>query len=193
MRECISSDSSFYICFLNELEREDWLFDFLDSYSFYMGERINSEVFEKNPKNEMLKVKVEDLGEFNYYELIRPYFGRSIDKMKDGEYEAIGIAHFLKDWGILSYLILDDLRPRKFVLRHFPQLQDNLVGTIGFIRDCCCLDKKISQKRAIEILNSIKKSLELGYKERPCGMDTKSYKSILIPVISKIDRGCDGE
>ncbi|MHA1428682.1 MAG: hypothetical protein ACTSQI_22115, partial [Candidatus Helarchaeota archaeon] len=37
--------------------------------------------------------------------------------------------------GKLKYLIIDDLRPRNFVKRHFPRISPKLVFTTGFIKE----------------------------------------------------------
>lgn len=184
MEDGVASDSSFYICFGSDLKRKDWLRKFVNIYSFYAGKQIKKEsisLFKDENFNSSIKFV-----EFDYYELIKPFLGRDSKHMNDGEYEAIGIAHFLESKGCLKYLIIDDLTPRNFVTRHFPDLGKNLVGTIGFIRDCCCEDKKIKCEQAIEILNSIKESVEKGEVNRPCSMDIKNYKEILIPAMEKI-------
>ncbi len=195
MEEGVSSDSSFYICFADDIKRIDWLFKIIDIYSFYLGEKIWKELPEYLTDNKEFSSKVKRLNSVvDYYELLKPYFGRDPKHLDDGEYEAIGIAYYLHEKGCLKYLILDDRRVRRFVEKHFSIFKDKLTGTIGFIRDCCCKDRKLSPEHVIEILLLIKESVESNNDKRPCSIDkTKGYEKILIPTIEKIKRGCKDE
>ena len=92
----------------------------------------------------------------------------------------------------MNCLIIDDLLARNFVIRHFPKLKKRLVGTIGFVRNCC-FKESISVIYAIKILNSMKYAVEKGEKERPCSIDKKNYQKILIPVIKEIKRCFNGK
>ncbi|MCZ7382161.1 MAG: hypothetical protein O8C64_11415 [Candidatus Methanoperedens sp.] len=181
----IVPDSSFYICFTNDLKRRECFYEVANLYSVYIGRRILKEICKEvsGDKNFLSTVRIIN---FDYYELIKPYFGRNEDHIDDGEYEAIGIAHFLAEKGYLKYLIIDETRAKNFVTKHFPYLINNTVGTIGFIRDSCCKDRKISTSKALGILNAIKEAVDSGKTNRPCSMDTKSYKNILIPTIEII-------
>ncbi len=186
---CIVPDSSFYICFVHDLQNKDWIYEFLDIYSAYAGNRIIEEISEKLSNKDIIfsRIKVID---FDYYELVRPYFGRSEKHIDDGEYEAIGIAHYLEIKGCLKYLILDEKKGRAFVKNHFPYLVDRMVGTIGFIRHSCCRDKTINIAHAIEILTKIKTTVDIGKINRPCSIDKESYKAVLIHTIEKINNEC---
>lgn len=183
MGTCISADSSFYICLIDDIDHENCLNKFSKSYSFFIGKRISKEINSKSRKN--LDLNYVDV---DYYELIKPYFGRNTDHIDDGEYEAIGIAHFLIQNDDLKYLIIDEKTVRNFVETHFDYLTQYLVGTIGFIEKCCCLDKIINKKNALEILETIKASVESD--NRPCSMDKKSLNKILNPCIDRINNGC---
>jgi len=187
MVECVISDSSFYICFSCDLKRKDWLYNFLEIYSFYLGTKILNELPSSLFKDKKFISKVNKHN-CDYYELIKPFFGRKSKHRDDGEYEAIGIAYYLLSKDCLKYLILDESIARNFVERYFPDLKEKLVGTIGFIRACCCVDKNIHPKHAIGILNTIKETVEKGEKDRPCNMDKKNYQKILIPVMKDIKR-----
>ena len=188
--EDVVADSSFYICFACDLKRKDWLYKFLRSYSFYLGKKILKEL-PKLLSSDGSFISELHIDEYDYYGLIKPIFGRDPKHIDDGEYEAIGIAHYLEVKGSLRYLIIDDSRSRNFVKRHFPLLKDFLVGSIGFIRDSCCYDKKISDEQAINILITMKKAVEEGERKRPCSMDEKNYQKILMPTVRKIRRCSD--
>jgi len=184
---CVSSDTSFYICLSQDLPREPWLVAVASLYSFCLGNRILSELPIKLRKNESLMSKIKII-HYDYYELVKPFFGREAQHQQDGEYEAIGIGYHLEELGVLAYLILDDARARKFVLRFFPSLQKKMVGTLGFLRDSCCVDHKISPMDALSILEEIRQNVKDRDRARPCGMDTRNYKEILVPIINEINR-----
>ena len=191
MSECIVSDSSFYICFLSDLKKRKWLYKFLNYYSFHLGEKILGELPDCVRKDEGFIVKVS-IDEYDYYELIKPFFGREKKHRDDGEYEAIGIAYHLNRKNSLKCLIIDESKARNFVNRHFPKLREKLVGTIGFIRNCY-LEESIDIVCALDILTSIKDAVEKGEKERPCSMNEKNYRKILMPAIKGIRRCFDGK
>lgn len=117
--ESIVADSSFYICLACDLKRKDWLCKFVRLYIFILGKRILRELPKSltNDKNFTSELHIDD---YDYYALIKPIFGRDPKHIDDGEYEAIGIAHYLEVKGSLRYLIIDDSRSRNFVRRHFP-------------------------------------------------------------------------
>ena len=108
--------------------------------------------------------------------------------MDDGEYEAIGIAHYLYLKDILHYLIIDEKRIRNFVDRHFPYLKKKLVGSVGFIRDCCLNDKLIDESQAIDMLTAAKKIIDEG--KMVFGVDKNTYEVIIAPILRSLDVSC---
>ena len=81
---------------------EKFITDYYNKYKpFDQGKTISLE--------ERILIKLDDSGDYKlqgfidrvmeskegYYELVRPYFGRHPKHLDDGEYEAIGIAHYL--------------------------------------------------------------------------------------------------
>ena len=188
MREnCVSSDSSFYICFSDDLNRKDWLVRFTETYLFHLGDRILAEIPDNLKATPQFMSSIRFM-RYDYFELIKPYFGRDPKHRDDGEYEAIGIGHHLNDLGLLAFLILDDARAKNFVKTHLPHLSQKMVGTLGFLRDCCCRDKTIGAFEAIAILYDIKQRVEIGGETRPCGMDKTRYNEVLMPIIDEIRR-----
>lgn len=185
--KCVSSDATFYICFADDLGKKEWLYVLIKSYSFYLGKRILAELSRSetlcNDTKFRALVKIIDV---DYYELVKPYFGRSPTHIDDGEYEAIGIAHFLYSKGCLHYLIIDESKARNFVNTHFQYLADKMVGTIGFIRDSCIKDKKLNIGCAIDILIAIKNKIEEVNKgKRVCGLCKKDYEKLVAPILNK--------
>ncbi|MHA1300799.1 MAG: hypothetical protein ACTSO9_15385 [Candidatus Helarchaeota archaeon] len=185
----VTSDSSFFICFYCDLQNSDYLHFFLKIYDIFLGQRIFNELPKKLHKDKKFLSKITFIN-YDYYQLIMPFFGSHPKHIKDGEYEAIGLAYFLNLNNNLKYLIIDEKRARNFTKRFFPELAKKQVGTIGFIRDCCCEDKKIKPNLAIEILYKIKNAVETSIKKRPCSLGKKDYRNILIPIIEKIKQGC---
>jgi len=183
----VSSDSSFYISFADELKRTDWLFIFLEQYDFYLGNRIMEEI-SKLLSSDSTFLKSVHHTDVDYYELIKPYFGRHPKHLDDGEYEAIGIAHYLFLKDILHYLIIDEKRIRNFVDRHFPYLMDKLVGGVGFIRDCCLKDKLIDKSQAIDMLTAAKKIIDEG--KMVFGIDKNTYEVIIAPILRSLCVSC---
>lgn len=186
----ISSDTSFYIGFNNDLNKKDWLIKFVNSYTFYLGNKIIGEMSKSLVKDKEFISKLKQI-KFDYYELIKPYFGRDKKHLNDGEYEAIGIAHYLYFKGTLHFLIIDEIKIRNFVSRHFPYLNQKLVGSIGFIRDCCLEDKIINVSFAIEILKLVKKEINKG--KRVFGIDQKDYGKLVKPILNNLSLSCKNE
>jgi len=123
---------------------------------------------------------------FDYYQLLKPYFGRNPHHIHDGEYEAIGIGYMLDAQDKLRFLILDDRRPNKFAKKHFSSLAPRVKGTLGFVKEACCEDQRISREHALEFLREIENTLTRGKKQRPCSIDPEIYTAILMPVIEYI-------
>jgi len=123
---------------------------------------------------------------FDYFQLIKPFFGRDPKHINDGEYEAIGLGYLLNSQDMLHILVLDDRRPRNFVKNHFPSLETKMKGTVGVIQSSCCDDRILSRELALEFLNAILKSYESGEKDRPCSLDHTIIGIILIPAITYI-------
>ncbi len=183
-RNCVSADASFYIGFAEELNRIDWLLHFTNLYLFYIGNRVNKEIPTPLSNNDKFLDSVKPIV-VDYWQLVKPYFNRSIKHKEDGEYEAIGIAHFLYLQHSLSYLVIDERRAYNFVLRHFPYLKNNLVGSIGFVRDSCNKDKMINNTFGIEILNTIIKEIENGKDIFRIGK--KERYTLVKPILSTLE------
>jgi hypothetical protein len=182
---CVSSDSSFYICFSDDLNRRSLLDKVVVAYQFHIGDNIRQEMPEslRNDPSFMANLVHSSC---NYFELVRPFFGRGSQHEADAEYEAIGIGHHLNEQGRLYYLILDDRKARAFVKAHFPALQRHLVGTFGFIRDSCCVDGVVFPLEAISILKEVRVVAEKGMKTRPCGIEEGRINEVLEPIAEQI-------
>ena len=185
MRDSIVADSTFYSCCACDIKRKDILFRFLSVYPFFLGDKISGELPEHLTNDSNFSQLITTYN-FDYYQLIKPFFGRNPHHIHDGEYEAIGIAYMLDAQDRLRFLILDDRRPNKFAKKHFSHLAPRVKGTIGFIQEACCDDQKISPEHALEFLREIENTLKSGKKQRPCGIDPEICTAILMPVIEYI-------
>lgn len=190
MIENIVADTSFYLCYYNDINKRDFLDIFLNTYSFHLGPKIFKEL--PSELSECSKFQSSTVfSEVSFFELIKPYFGRSKEHENDGEYEAIGVALHLNLHSNLKYLILDEKIAHNFVQSNFKSLTPKLKRNFSFIRDCYKIDSLISLSIAIEILETIKSCAEKAILEgnkhkRPCSTDIKVYNNILIPLIEEL-------
>ncbi|BDZ71417.1 hypothetical protein [Methanobacterium petrolearium] len=189
----IAADTSFYSCIICYLQNEDCLYHFLDCYNFYVGNRLLEEIPYHKINESIFKSKIQHTTKYEYIQLMLPVLDRNEKHVFDGEYEAIGIAHFLQKEEKLKYLIIDEKIARNFVKRVFSHLTPYLHGTIGFIEHCCCTDEYISTQSAIRLLEHIKELTKTADKNsRPCSMDKKNYLKIIEPTIKRIREFEDG-
>ncbi len=157
MRSTIA-DSSFYICFLDDIKRPDFLKRMINSFEFLIGKIIKGEV--EKSKNyfhikQIFETKVILFQYENYGELLKPFF--SLHEIKKGEHEVIAIAIIMSNFKQII-VIIDELDVRRFIQANFPELIMDMVGTVGFIKMCCCEYKIFSKEEAKGILNLIKNS-----------------------------------
>jgi hypothetical protein len=185
MRECVVADSTFYSCCACDIKRKDLLFRFLSSYPFYLGDKISGELPDTLVNDNDFTQRVTEYN-FNYFQLIKPFFGRSPHHANDGEYEAIGIGYMLDVQDKLRFLILDDRRPNKFVKKHFAHLARRMTGTIGFVQESCCIDNKVLPELALEFLHEIQRTIKSDGKKRPCSLTSETCRAILMPAIEYI-------
>lgn len=185
MNKNIVADSTFYSCCVCDIKRSDILFHFLSSYSFHLGRRIFNELPSSLSGNRAFRKAVNEQN-FDYYQLIKPFFGRDPKHMNDGEYEAIGLGYLLNSQGMLHILVIDDRRPRNFIKNHFPSLEIKVKGTVGLVQSSCVDDKLLPRKLALEFLEAILESICEGKKDRPCSIDQTIIGAILIPAITHI-------
>lgn len=151
------ADSSFYLCFLEDIESPQYLLSMLSQFDFVMPSLVLEEV--RRCRNyRMLGVdpgiKLTD-PDFESREILRPLF--SADQWRKGEAESIALAHSMQLSGVLWKLILDDTQARTFVERILPSLSEFMTGTLGFI--AICYETRIfSQGDSLTIIALIEKS-----------------------------------
>jgi predicted nucleic acid-binding protein len=189
MNKNVVADTSFYLCYECDIGKRTWLIDFLDMYSFFVGNNILSELPDNLIECDRVNRKIQ-FCELDFFEIVKPFYSRNSSHRTDGEYEAIGIAYHLNLHYNLKYLVIDDKIAYKFVKSNFESLAPKLTRTLGFILNCY-LNGDISKERSLEILNEIKQNVEQticdSSNKRPCSMDITSYEKILIPLIKQIN------
>ena len=185
MNNCVA-DSSFYICWTDDMNKRICIHEFLSFYQFYIGETILNEISSSHSSDNEFKSKVQKLN-YDYTVLFKPLIKGKLDK---GEFEAIGIAKNLFEKGELKHLILDDGPARNLLKRNFPELEDKQCGTVGFVRECY-FDQNISKDKAIKTLEAMKKKIinNTNEKKRICSMNPNDYANIIDPTIEEIKRG----
>jgi len=191
MLDCISSDTTFYICVGEDLQRQDHLCSFLESYPFFLGPNIFRELPESLQMRKDFQKSVNKI-DGNFFELLKPFFGRDKKHETDGEYEAIGIACNLERKKELRFLILDEKRARNFVKTHFTFLIPKMIRSLGFLKIICCDDGRIKREIVIEILETLIQGIEQNesnygpQQRRPCGMTINNYKNIVVPILDQV-------
>lgn len=157
----VVSDSSFYICFLDDINRTDALLRLLtcEWYGFVVGTVIRQEVTAKVCPAEFLETLDTHVESFEYYsygEILRPFFG--ITEVRKGESEAVVISFILHTRGEHHRLIIDESPARRFVERTVPDLVPYLTGTVGFIETATVVRNVFTVEEAIEMLRAIMQS-----------------------------------
>ncbi|ETA68461.1 hypothetical protein MettiDRAFT_1932 [Methanolobus tindarius DSM 2278] len=189
MCDNVVADSSFYICYCDDIKKHDFLSDILSLYSFHVGPIIKGELPEDLIDSNYFQSSVA-VNDASFFELVKPYFGRIDSHKNDGEYEAIGLAYDLNTTSNLKCLIIDERRAYNFVNSNFPSLKSKLTRNIGFILNCCQTDKTVSVHLVIDILESIKECIieaeTNGNQKRPCSFDKKTCEEIIVKLIKQL-------
>lgn len=163
----VVSDSSFYICFLDDIRRVDALLRLLTCghYAFIMGSVIRREVTAKECPEDFLDTLHSHVEFFEYFghgEILRPFFGDA--EIRKGESEAVVISFILHGKGELHVLVIDESPARRFVGRRFPDLVQYMTGTIGFLETSTVVRNIFTPEEAMEMLRSI---LASGFRVDP--------------------------
>lgn len=157
----IIADSSFYICFLDDIKDLYSLIEILiyKYFKFIIGIVVKKEIKESDNYHlieESVDSYTDFFSEVNYGELLRPLFSK--EELKKGENEAITISYILFDLDYEFITILDDDESRKFFISNLYECADNLTGTVGFIGDCVYTYNIFKKEKGISILIAIKNS-----------------------------------
>ena len=130
------ADSSFYLCFLEDIKKPDVLISVLDKFELFIPPLVCREISVSSNFNTIQTHPKLTRYNGTFGEALRPFFSEK--QVQKGETEVIGLAYDFFIKGNPKRIILDDKQARSFVQRHLPELQKLLTGTIGFVGDCYC-------------------------------------------------------
>ena len=157
----IVPDSSFFICFLDDIKQPQILIQILEYrlFKFFTGSIIRSEIQRSQNFTDIegeFSSRVDRLDYYNYGELLRPFL--SVSEIEKGEHEVIVISYIMHLSGCNILAILDDESPRTYFRSRFPELSDKVTGTIGFIEQCTCSYGIFQTNKGTTILSLIAES-----------------------------------
>ena len=174
--ETMLADSTFYLCFLEDIEQPEVLKRLLDSFTFLITPIVYNEVgksrnfkhIKSNPK--IVLVRKENLGE-----ALRPFFSRK--EIEKGETEVIELAYQFYADNDPKMFIMDEKGPRFFVFRNLPYLARLMIGTVGFVGKCYYKYAILGKSEASEIVLVISRS------------KFRVSAEVISEVLSKIENG----
>lgn len=159
MKDLIA-DSSFYICFLDDIQCYEDLLKIMDHFKVHISPKVSEEI---SKSNHFSKIKFHKninnftLPNFDIGELIKPFFSK--DQVVKGEHEVIVIAYFIYNLKKNLLLIIDEIGPRQFVEKNYPYLTKFMIGTVGMIGSCCSNYSLFTKERSRELLDKIENSV----------------------------------
>ncbi len=153
----VVADSSFYICFLHDIQNPELLHILLREFEFAMGQKVHWEIcnctnYDSIRNNEHIVV-VTDM---NFSEILRPFFSKY--EIEKGEGEIVALAVLLHGLNRLHILILDDDAPREFVERNLNHMLPLMTGTVGFVGKCYYETHILEKAHSLQILSDIEHS-----------------------------------
>jgi len=155
-------DSSFFICFLDDIKMPTILRRMITSnyFTFVLCEKVEKELL-KNPVSREfladLNTQFESFKYSMYAEILKPLF--AVEEIVKGEHEVVVAAYVYHHVLNQGYkVIIDEVETRKFIKRNFPEIFKNVVGTLGFIKQSFSDYSIITRNEALNILNAIEKS-----------------------------------
>jgi predicted nucleic acid-binding protein len=153
----IIADSSFYLCFLDDINDPDFLHRIIEKFDLYITPIVECEI--KIEKNKSLKENKKIIRIGNYIafgEILKPFLSKKI--IDKGEHEVIGLGFHFFMIGVPFYLVIDDEEARSFVRKNLSFLSSCLHGTVGLICLCCCYFKIFSKSETMVTFNKIENS-----------------------------------
>lgn len=152
------ADSTFYLCFLEDIEKPDILLKMLSTFKFIVPPLVFEEVRVCKNYKHMRGVNTVIIlySEMNLGEVLKPFF--STEEVKKGEAEVIALAYLLHESNKIHNFILDEQDARNFVTNNLPHLCKKMIGTVGFIGECHCNFRILLKDHALAILQDIRNS-----------------------------------
>lgn len=151
------ADSTFYLCFLDDIEQPEVLKRLLDNFTFLITPIVYDEVSKsRNFKHVKLNPKIVLVRKENLGEALRPFFSRK--EIEKGETEVIELAYQFYANHDPKVFIMDEDGPRFFVFRNLPYLARLMIGTVGFVGKCYYKYAVLGKSEASAIVLVISKS-----------------------------------
>ena len=151
------ADSTFYLCFLEDINAPEPLATILQHLDFVIPKAVYDEVSickGYGRARDTLRFTIGS-SDIRFKEILRPFF--SSEQWKKGEAEAITLAFSLFNDDSLEQLILDDSQARAFVRNNLGVLVNLMTGTVGFLRVCYRI-KILPREVVLQVLLLIEKS-----------------------------------
>lgn len=132
------ADSSFYICFLDDITCPALLNMMLvGPFQFLITRIVHDEIKKSENYLQTRTDRIRRLEDpFDISKILKPFFGRG--EVSKGEHEVVAFSMILSEDYPDLIIILDDAQPRKILERHNPRLASNMYGTVGFVVSCHC-------------------------------------------------------
>jgi predicted nucleic acid-binding protein len=129
------ADSSFYLCFLEDIEQPQVLLRILDRFDFLITPIVYREVSKSDNFNHIQKhPKITLVQKENLGQALKPFFSKK--QIEKGETEIIELAYQYYANKDPKKFILDDKEPRLFIAQNLAYLEKFMVGTVGFVGEC---------------------------------------------------------
>jgi hypothetical protein len=194
----IAADASFYILFYKDLTDVASLHIISENYDMYVTNKLKLELMKHIDHDIKFKQLVIDISNDvdvvkvleNYCETIKLFYPNIGSWKNGGEFEVIGLAYILKQYGLLSYIIIDDSAPYNFVKNNLSNINEHLIRSIGFLYASFKQDELLKGEHVIEIYNNIFLAIKQG--KRPLNITEKGWVEIVKPYIIAIESDLDG-
>lgn len=140
-------DTSFFVYFLSDVHMPDLLDRLIrnSTYEFVLCKLVKDEL-RKGGHKDFLTKYWPFMNTFSYYDIseaLRPFFSES--EITKGEHEVIVAAYIYHHVEGDRYLaVIDDNDAREYVRKNFPEIFQNVTGTLGFIVKSYCDHEVIS-------------------------------------------------
>ena len=194
----VVADSSFYILFYGDIGDPSILHTISEEYELHIGKVLKNELkMHLEPDRKIKQGLIDVSTDVDFVRLIEDYcdvikiaFPDLGSWKDDGEFEAIGLSYVLRQYGKLKYLIIDDKKPRNFVLTNLDSIKQYLVRTIRFLYDAYGIDKTLNREQVLRTYEDILESIKRG--RRPLSLTKGQWFKYVKPFMENIEGDGNG-
>lgn len=188
----VIADTTFYLFFYSDIKDSKSLYHILKKYDMYIGKKIKYELRKHITNDKEFQLLIRDIdtdvdfGELLkiFYQFLLKEYPEYVKNISNAEYEAISISYLLKQNDELDYLIIDEKYAYNFVMNNLNYLKQNLVRTIRFLYISSIIDKILSKKYVIGILDKIEKAIWNG--ENPLYLTKDIWNKEIKPIVLEL-------